>query len=174
VGADPPDPSQEQPDPSVLAAPTAELDALESGRARSTKDRRSHRPPQVRLGALEDGGLAPAILAIVERGVRRRPALASNLHAEIQLEFEEGHPPVRIVFGERIVLVEDGPGVAPNLRVEGALPDLIRLMVTPLIGGLPNPINARGRAALGMVAGGRVRIEGRIGLMRQLIRVIRV
>jgi hypothetical protein len=175
VGADPPDPYEKQPDPAVLAAPTAELDIVESGRSRGAADQSGNvRPPQVRLGVLQEGGLAPAIMAIVERGVRRRPALAGGLHAEIQLEFEEGHPPVRLVFGERLVLVEDGPGVAPDLRVEGTLPDLISLMVTPLLGGLPNPINARGRAALGKVAVGRLRIEGRVGLMRQLIRVIRV
>ena len=161
--------------PEHLAVPTAELDLVESGRPpRRGRRRGGPRPPQVRLGKLIEGGLAPAIMAIVERGVRRRPALASGVRAEIQLDFEEDYPPVRVVFGERLVLVEDGPGVAPDLRVEGTLPDLISLMVTPLLGGLPNPINARGRAALGMVAVGRVRIEGRIGLMRQLIRVIRV
>ena len=90
-------------------------------------------------------------MAIIERGVRRRPSLASGLHAEIELDLEEGYPPVRIVFGDRLVLVEDGPAVAPDIRVQGSLPDLISLMVTPLWGGLPNPINARGRAALGMV-----------------------
>jgi hypothetical protein len=175
VGSDPPDPSKQPVDPAVLAAPTAELDIVESGGSHSAQPpRNAVRPPQVRLGTLQEGGLAPAIMAIVERGVRRRPALASGIHAEVQLELEENYPPVRIVFGERLVLVEDGPAVAPDLRVEGTLPDLISLMVTPLLGGLPNPINARGRAALGMVAVGRVRIEGRIGLMRQLIRVIRV
>jgi hypothetical protein len=113
-------------------------------------------------------------MAIVERGVLRRPVLAAAMRAEVQLDFEEAHPPVRIVFGEQVVLVEDGSAVAPALRVEGTLPDLISLMLTPLLGGLPNPINARGRAALGMLAFGRVRVEGRIGQMRQLIRIIRV
>src|SRR5207248_6215809 len=86
----------------------------------------------------------------------------------------EGYPPVRVRFDQRDVLVEDGPTVAPDLRVKGALPDLISLMVTPLLGGLPSPINARGRAALGMVVLRRVRFEGRLGLMRRLIRVIRL
>ena len=134
----------------------------------------AHHPPHVRLGGLSEGGLAPAIMAIVERGARHRPALAHTLSAEVELTFEERYPPVRIVFGERIVLVEDGPAVAPDLRVVGSLADQISLMVAPLIGGLPSPINARGRAALGMVAGGRVRIEGRLGLMRRFLRIIRI
>lgn len=172
--ANPHNSSEQRPDPAVLAAATGELDVVESGRGRPTGDQHEGvRPPQVRLGTLQEGGLAPAIMAIVERGVRRRPALASAIHAEVLLE-PENYQSVRIVFGERLVLVEDGPAVAPDLRVEGALPDLISLMVTPLLGGLPNPINAKGRAALGMVALGRVRIDGRISLMRQLVRVIRV
>jgi hypothetical protein len=113
-------------------------------------------------------------MAIVERGVRRRPALANGFRAEIELNLEEGYPPVRIVFGDRLVLVEDASAVAPDLRIEGSLPDLISLMVTPLWGGLPNPINSRGRAALGKVALGRVRIEGRLALMRRLLAVVRV
>jgi len=87
-------------------------------------------PPQVRLGALLEGGLAPAIMAIVERGAQKRPALARSLR-------------------------------------------LVHLMVIPLVAGIPSPINTRGRAALGMVAGGRVRIEGRLGLMRRFLTLIR-
>ena len=134
----------------------------------------SLQPPSVKLGQLVEGGLAPAIMAIVERGVQHRPALASSLTGEIELCFEERYPPVRVVFGERIVLVEDGAAAAPDLRIDGSLADQISLMVAPLLGGVPSPINSRGRAALGMVAGGRVRIEGRIGLMRQFLRVIRI
>ena len=117
--------------------------------------------PEVRLGALQEGGLAPVIMAIVVR-------------AEIELNMDQGYPPVRIAFEERHVLVEDGPGRAPDLRVSGALSDLVGLMVTPLVGGLPSPVAARGRAALGMVALRRVRVQGRIGLMRRWLRLIAV
>src|SRR4051794_20266619 len=86
--------------------------------------------PQVRLGEVRKGGVAPAIMAIVERGVRRRPALASAIRAEIEINLEEGYPPIRIVFGEHVALVEDGAAVAPGLRVDGSLPDLISLMIT--------------------------------------------
>ena len=159
----------------ALSASTSELDIVESGRQPPNRQRESGiRAPHVRLGRIERGGLAPAIMAIVERGVRRRPSLSGGIQAEIQLEFAEGYPPVRVVFDDQTVLVEDGGAVAPDLRVRGTLPDLISLMVTPLVGGLPNPINARGRAALGMVVLRRVRFEGRLGLMRRLIRAIRV
>ncbi len=132
------------------------------------------RPPAVKLGQLAAGGLAPAIMAIVERGVRRRPVLASTLDAEIELDFGEEYPPVRITFNERVVLVEDGRGVDPDLRIQGTLADLLQMILTPLLGGVPIPTNARGRAALGMVAFGRVRVQGPFGLMRRLLSVIRL
>ena len=131
-------------------------------------------PPTVRLGTLADGGLAPAIMAIVERGVNRRPARARALAIEVELRMEESYPPVRIVFGSDGVLVEDGPARAPALRISGALSDLVALLVAPLLGGVPSPIDARGRAALGMFASRRVRIQGGLGLMRSFLRVIRL
>jgi hypothetical protein len=130
--------------------------------------------PEVRLGELLDGGLAPAILGIVDRGVRLRPVPARALRAEVELTIEDGYPPVRVVFAGDDVLVEDGHCAGPDLRIKGALPDLISLLVAPAVAGLPNPMNARGRAALQLVASRRVRVEGRIGLMRRVLSVIRV
>jgi hypothetical protein len=130
--------------------------------------------PQVRLGAVAEGGLAPAIMAIVERGVTRRPDQARALGIEVELRMEESYPPVRIAFGEDLVLVEDGPARAPALRITGALSDLVALLVAPLLGGVPSPMDARGRAALGMFASRRVRIEGGLGLMRSFLGVIRL
>ena len=130
--------------------------------------------PPVRLGHLIDGGMAPAIMAIVDRGLQRRPGLARGLRAEVELCISDGPPPVRIVFAEDGVLVEDGACSAPDLRVIGTLPDLVALMVAPLLGGLPNPVARRGRAALGMVAIGRVRVQGRIGLLRRLLGVVAI
>lgn len=130
--------------------------------------------PSVRLGALLEGGLAPAVMAIVERGVRLRPSLAQALRAEVELAIEEGYPPVRIVFEQATVLVEDGAGNDPDLRIIGSLPDLIHLLVSPMFGGVPAPINARGRAALALVARRQVRTEGRLGLMRRFLTVVRI
>jgi hypothetical protein len=121
-----------------------------------------------------EGGLAPAILAIVERGARRRPELAGSLQVEVELAVHGGYPPVRVLFEGRSVLVEDGPAVDPDLRVEGELADLISLLVAPLAGGVPLPITARGRTALGMVATRRVRLRGRLGLLRRVLAVIRI
>jgi len=128
----------------------------------------------VRLGTLAEGGLAPAIMAIVERGVTRRPEQARALGIEVELRMEESYPPVRIAFGSDVVLVEDGPADAPALRISGALSDLVALLVAPLLGGVPSPMDARGRAALGMFASRRVRIQGGLGLMRSFLGVVRL
>jgi hypothetical protein len=128
----------------------------------------------VRLGTLVDGGLAPAILALVERGMHHRPALAETIEAEIELALHESAIPVRILFGATSVLVEDGHAPRPDLRISGSLSDLTSLMVAPLVGGIPHPMKQRGRAAIGMVAVGRIRVSGRLGLMRRFLRLIRV
>jgi hypothetical protein len=130
--------------------------------------------PTVELGTLLEGGLAPAIFAIVERGVTGRPHLAADLRAEVELNLGDTYPNVRVLFGDPVVLVEDGPAAAPDLRISGELPDLVSLMVAPLIGGVPNPIDRRGRAALQMVAQGRVRVEGKLALLRRFLGVIGV
>jgi hypothetical protein len=130
--------------------------------------------PEVKLGALEEGGLAPAVMAIIDRGVRRRPDLAESLRAEVELCFADGHPPVRITFEDDAVLVEDGPAQDPDVRIEGRLGDHIALMVAPVVGGLPSVFDARGRAALGMVVSRRVRIHGSLGLIRRFLGVIHV
>jgi hypothetical protein len=130
--------------------------------------------PVVRLGTHLTGGLAPAILGIVDRGVRRRPGPARALRAEIELTIDEGYPPVRVRFDGFEVLVEDGPGEQPDARIRGALVDFISLMVSPAVGGVPLPVNARGRAALGMVVSRRVRIEGSVACVRRMLALIRV
>jgi hypothetical protein len=141
---------------------------------KSARDVAAGPPPMVRLGELTPGGLAPAIMAIVERGVRRHPARSRSLRCEVELCLEESYPPVRIVFGEDGVLVEDGSAIDPDLRVRGRLGDLISLMAAPALRGVPVPIGARGRAALGTLVSRRVRIQGRTGLMRELLAVLRV
>jgi hypothetical protein len=130
--------------------------------------------PPVRLGRLIQGGLAPAILAIVERGVRRSPQLAATLSGEVELAVDGSYPPVRIVFEPGMVLVEDGPAEAPALWVAGELGDLISLLVAPAVGGVPSPMTSRGRSALGLVASRRIRVRGRIALLRRLLSIMRI
>jgi hypothetical protein len=131
-------------------------------------------PVPVRLGALAAESIAPGIYALVERGVRRRPELARAMAGEVVLRFDEGYAPVRLVFAADGVLVEDGEGERPDCEVCASLPDLIALTVAPTVGGLPNPLAPRGRAALGRLATGRVQVIGSRMLGRKLLALLRV
>jgi hypothetical protein len=128
--------------------------------------------PPIRLGALLDGGIAPAVFALVERGAARHPAAAAALRGEVELRFAEGYPPVTLDWGEEEVLVFDGPASEPGVVVTSSLPDLVHLAAAPQLGGVPNPTNRRGRAALGALVGGAVRIEGSRAMGRRLLTVL--
>jgi hypothetical protein len=128
--------------------------------------------PTVRLGALRDDGIAASIYALVERGVKRRPAFARMTLGEVELRFAEGYAPTRIAFRGDEVLVEDGDAVRPDLIVSGSLPDVVHLTSAPMVGGVPNPLGTRGRAALGRLARRRVRLRGSSTLGRRLLRIL--
>ena len=72
------------------------------------------------------------------------------------------------------MVVQDGPAPTPDLTITGSLSDQISLMVAPLVKGVPSPIRGRGRAALGLVAQGRIKVEGKLALMRKFLTIIRV
>jgi len=142
------------------------------GRRRARRAAAPH-PPHVKLGTLQDLSLAPALAAIIDRGVQRRPSVAARLNTEIELKVEGPYPPVRIVFSPGGILVEDGHAIDPQLKVEGSLTDIISLMVTPTFGGVPSPVRSKGARAIRQVMFGQVRVEGRIGLMRRLLALLR-
>lgn len=158
-----------------MSTPDLEPDPDGASGDRSAGHASGHVPPEVELGVLLDGGLAPAIAAIVERGVRRRPHRANRLALEIEIKVAGPYPPTRVQFTPGRVLVEDGPAQAPMLAIEGALPDLVALLSAPLaIGGVPNPATARGRLALSKVATGKVRFVGPLGLRREILALLRI
>jgi hypothetical protein len=123
----------------------------------------------VDLGAVADGSVAPAIRAIVERGVRLRPELAAG-PGRIRLRFAEGWPAVLIVLGERVIVCDNDTSPA-DVEVRATLPDLVTLLNTPLTKGVPNPIRREGRAALGLLRG-RVQIVGIRATARRLLQLL--
>jgi hypothetical protein len=130
--------------------------------------------PDVRLGTTTDDGIAASIFALVDRGAGRRPELAMEMSGRIELSFAEDLAPVRLVFEEGAVVVEDGACDEPDLRISGRLPHVVALTVAPLVGGVPNPATVRGRSALAKVAGGQVRVEGDRALGRRLLRLLAI
>ncbi|WP_249009198.1 hypothetical protein [Conexibacter sp. DBS9H8] len=134
-----------------------------------------HLPPPVVLGDLGEGGLAPAIAAIVERGVQRRPDRANRLSLELEIRVLGPHPPTRVCFRAGEVLVEDGAAENPAVVLEGTLADLVAVIASPVtLAGLPSPATPRGRAALTKLATRRVRVEGPLWLRRELLALLRI
>jgi hypothetical protein len=123
-------------------------------------------------------GVAPSILGLVERGIAREPELASELRGRVVFRFREDFSPLRVTFRPRSVVVEDGDLRKPDLVISGRLPDIVHMATVPMLGGrllgVPDPRQAKGRAALGRLASGRVHIEGDTALARRVLRLLAV
>jgi len=131
------------------------------------------RPPKITLGRVAENGISPSLFGLVEHGAQRRPELARELRGVVEIRFHERFAPVRLAFGERGVLVEDGDGSGrPDLVIKGSLPDIVQLSSAPLVGGVPKLTDTRGRAALKRVVGRRVTMEGDRKLGRRLLRLL--
>jgi hypothetical protein len=134
------------------------------------------RPPRVRLRSTSGASIAAVIYALVERGALLRPEHAVELRGSVLLRLGEPYKPVRIDLSGNEIEVgdadDDGDDRAHDLVIDGALPDVIALISSPLAGGLPKPTTAMGRAALGRLADGRVELTGPLGLARGVLRLL--
>jgi len=132
--------------------------------------------PKVKLGHVAPNGISASMFGLIERGAARRPKLARSLRGTVEIRFAEDYAPVRVAFEDEVVLVEDGNGrrQAVDLLIQGSLPDIVQLAAAPLFAGLPKPTDPRGRAALGRLAGRKVRIEGSPLLARRLLKLLEI
>jgi hypothetical protein len=125
-----------------------------------------------------EDGIAPSILGLIERGIAREPELAAQLRGRVVFRFRDDFSPLRVTFRPRIVVIEDGDLRKPDLVISGRLPDIVHMATVPMLGGrlhgVPDPRQARGRAALGRLASGRVHIEGDTALARRVMRLLAV
>lgn len=131
--------------------------------------------PRVRLGYVAPNGISPSMCGLVELGKSKRPQIARDLRGNVELRFREDFAHVRMDFASDAILVEDAreqDGWKPALVISGSLPDIVKLTAAPLFGGLPKLSDARGRAALASMAGGKVKIEGSAVLARRLLKLL--
>ena len=128
--------------------------------------------PGLRLGSTSDEGIAPTMYGLLDRGLRRRPRLASQMRGLVELRFDEDIEPVRIAFEGHEVVVEDGSWETADLVVAGRLPHIVHLTQAPMLAGVPNPARAHGRTALTRLRRGHLRIEGDRALGRKLLTLL--
>jgi len=132
---------------------------------------------RVRLGYVAPNGIAASMKGLVELGTSKRPQLARDLRGNVELRFREAFAPVRINFASDGILVEDAQktnGWEPELVISGSLPDIVKLASAPLLGGVPKVTDARGRAALASMVGGKVKIDGSPVLARRLLKLLEI
>ena len=139
---------------------------------------RNAKPPRVRLGRMADDGVAPSILALLERGIQRRPEIAAQMRGRVVFRFAEDFSPLRISFKPKTVVLEDGDLRKPDLVIAGSMPDIVHLLTVPTLSGrlrgLPNPAKPRGREALARIVSGRVRMDGDTGFGLRLLRLLAI
>jgi hypothetical protein len=137
----------------------------------ASKDSKAQR---VRLGRRARGGVAPAFVPLVERGIESHPLVAAGLRGRAVFRFTEDIESLRISFKARSVVVEDGDLRKPDLVIAGRIADVVNLATAPHWRGLPKPIARRGRDALRTVVRGHVRVEGNRKLARGLLQLLSV
>ena len=134
--------------------------------------------PNVRLGRMVPDGVSPSIFGLVERGIAREPGLVAVMRGRVVFRFDEDFSPLRIAFRPKSVVVEDGDLRKPDLVIAGRLPDIVHFATVPMLSGrlrgVPDPRAPSGRAALGKLASGRVRMDGDSALARRLLRLLAV
>jgi hypothetical protein len=116
--------------------------------------------------------VAPALYALLARGIERHPEVAGPMRGRVVFRFREEISPVRITFRARVVVIEDGDSRRPNVAIEGTMPDIVHFATAPLFRGLPNPVVSRGRRAISRFASRRVRIRGDALLARRLLQLL--
>lgn len=62
----------------------------------------------------------------------------------------------------------------PDIVVEGALTEIIAIMTTPNVGGLPKLTRIQGWSALATLAAGRVRFRGNLFRARELVALLHI
>ena len=131
---------------------------------------RLHSHPPVRV-SFRDGVVL--VEDAPEQTPEPEPPGEEGLVADVDLD-EADAEPEEPAFNPDANTLERAAAFKPNLVVSGSLPDVVAIMATPLMGGLPRLTDRRGRSALASLASGRVRFRGSPRLMRRLLRLIQI
>jgi hypothetical protein len=120
----------------------------------------------------EPSGLASMVGGLIDQNLERDPSrlrLLRSSSATITVPDAGVAITVRTSPGE--VEVHDGADLDAQLAITADAERLLALTSAPLRFGLPDVFDARGRAVLGDVLSGRVRIRGLLSHPRRLARL---
>jgi hypothetical protein len=108
-----------------------------------------------------ESGLTTMLSDLLQQNLVREPSRARLLReCTATLEATDAGVVTTLQVGSGRVVVADGVAARAHLRVSGSAERLLALAAAPLRIGLPDPFRAEGRAVLGDVLRGLLRIEG--------------
>jgi len=116
----------------------------------------------VALVDAEPSGLAEMLAGLLEANLARRPGRVRLIRPAV-VELGATDAAVTVTVRTRRGSIEIANGAASpraDLRIHASSHDLLALSAAPLRLGFPDPFHQQGRAMLGRVVGGRVRISG--------------
>ncbi|MEX2406386.1 MAG: SCP2 sterol-binding domain-containing protein [Actinomycetota bacterium] len=118
--------------------------------------------PKVVLSDPEPNGLARMMAGLLEANLARRPERAALLRAAV-VEVDAADAGVAVTVrldGGRVRVSNGSATPRPDVRVRASGHDLLALSAAPLRFGFPDPFRREGRAVLGRIASGQVRVSG--------------
>ena len=120
--------------------------------------------PEVVLADAEPNGLARMLAGLLEANLDRRPGRAALLRpAVVEVDAADAGVVVTVRLDGRGVRVSNGAAAPrPDVRVRASGHDLLALSAAPLRFGFPDPLRREGRAVLGLIVSGKVRVSGMV------------
>ncbi len=110
----------------------------------------------------EPNAFAGMLAGLIEANLARHPRRASLLRpATVELEATDAGVAVAVRTRRGEVRIANGPANPGfDVRIRAGGQDLLALAAAPLLLGYPNPLRRDGRAVLGGLARGRIRVHG--------------
>ena len=124
----------------------------------------------------DPNGLAELVGRLIASNIERDPGRSRLLRpAVVELSASDADIQATIRVAPAGVSVANGPASSkPDLRVRADAYDLIELAAAPLRLGLPDVLDARGRAVLRRIAARHVRVSGMLAHPVRLTRFTRL
>ncbi|HEX4941420.1 MAG TPA: hypothetical protein VFW51_02715 [Actinomycetota bacterium] len=120
----------------------------------------------------EPSGLASMVADLIEQNLARDPTRTALLRRSVAvLDATDADVTVFLRIARDGVRVGDGDVPDAHLRIGSDSGRLLGLTTAPLRGGLPDPRRPEGRAIVGDLLRGRIRIRG---LLRHPVRLVRL